>query len=292
MRRFLTGFFKVFGTLLLIGILTGTMLADLFFHYIKTDIWESEEVRIDLSRMPVNLSSKLYYLDKDTGEYKEWVTLVNNENRVWVSIEDIPVDFQHAFVAIEDQRFYTHHGVDWKRTIAAALNIFTGNRIFGGSTITQQLIKNLTEDNEVTIRRKIVEICRALKLEQRYDKEEILEWYMNIIYFGRGQYGIASAAKYYFGKDVSDLSLSEMCSIAGITNNPSRYDPYVFPQNNEDRRDLILDKMLELEYIDEEQLAQAKAEEFTFLFCHEVLDVGFSVVFHVLNSFQFFSNSS
>ena len=265
MRRFLTGFFKVFGTLLLIGILTGTMLADLFFHYIKTDIWESEEVRIDLSRMPVNLSSKLYYLDKDTGEYKEWVTLVNNENRVWVSIEDIPVDFQHAFVAIEDQRFYTHHGVDWKRTIAAALNIFTGNRIFGGSTITQQLIKNLTEDNEVTIRRKIVEICRALKLEQRYDKEEILEWYMNIIYFGRGQYGIASAAKYYFGKDVSDLSLSEMCSIAGITNNPSRYDPYVFPQNNEDRRDLILDKMLELEYIDEEQLAQAKAEEFTFL---------------------------
>lgn len=265
MRRFLTGFFKVFGTLLLIGILTGTMLAGLFFHYIKTDIWESEEVRIDLSRMPVNLSSKLYYFDKDTGAYKEWVTLVNNENRIWTGMEDIPVDFQHAFVAIEDQRFYTHHGVDWKRTIAAALNMFTGNRIFGGSTITQQLIKNLTEDNEVTIRRKVVEICRALKLEQRYSKAEILEWYMNIIYFGRGQYGIASAAKYYFGKEVADLSLSEMCSIAGITNNPSRYDPYAFPQNNKDRRDLILGKMLELGYIDEEQWSQAKAEELTFL---------------------------
>lgn len=163
-------------------------------------------------------------------------------------------------MAIEDERFYTHQGVDWKRTSAAAVNRFIGKRVFGGSTITQQLIKNLTQDKEVTIHRKLVEICRALKMEQNYSKQEIIEWYTNIIYFGRGQYGIGAAAKYYFNKEISDLSLSEMCSIAAITNDPSKYDPYSFPQNNRDRRNLILDKMLELGYISDSECQKAKDE--------------------------------
>lgn len=260
MRRFL----KIFGTLCLIGILSFTMFMGLFLHYIKTDIMDSPISEISLSEMPVNLSSTIWYQDEDTGQWAQWVQLASKENRTWLDYNSIPLDFEHAFVAIEDQRFYQHHGVDWKRTVAAALNMFTSNSTFGASTITQQLIKNITNDNEVTIKRKVTEICRALKLEQKYDKETIVEWYMNIIYFGHGQYGIGAAAKYYFNKDVSSLSLAEMCSITGITNNPSKYSPYRYPENNKIRQEIILDKMLELGYIDEETCEEAKAETLHF----------------------------
>lgn len=261
MRRFL----KVIGTLCLIGILSGAMFMGLFFHYIKTDIMDSPISDINLSEIPVNLSSTIWYKDEETGQYAQWVQLASKENRTWIEYNAIPKDFEHAFVAIEDQRFYQHHGVDWKRTVAAALNMFTNGKTFGGSTITQQLIKNITDDDEVTIKRKVTEICRALKLEQKYDKDVIIEWYMNIIYFGHGQYGIGSAAKYYFNKDVSSLTLAEMCSITGITNNPSKYSPYRYPENNKIRQEIILDKMLELGYIDEETCEAAKAEPLHFV---------------------------
>lgn len=223
----------------------------------------SDDVKLDLETMPVNLSSTIFYKDKITGYYVEWVTLQNTENREWVSGTDIPINFKNAFISIEDQRFWIHPGVDLKRTVAAMLNALIGKGVFGGSTITQQLIKNLTNDRDITVKRKITEICRALTMEQHYSKDEILEWYMNIIYFGHGRYGIGAAAEYYFGKTVPDLSLGEMCSIVGITNNPSKYDPYSRLENNIQRRNLILDKMVELEYISEVDAATAKSEELT-----------------------------
>ena len=123
-----------------------------------------------------------------------------------------------ALVAIEDKRFYTHKGVDWFRTAHAALNMFTGGSTFGGSTITQQLIKNLTQQDDITVQRKLLEIFQALDFEKKYDKEEILEWYLNAVYFGEGCYGVQTAAQTYFGKDAKDLTIAEAASIVGITN--------------------------------------------------------------------------
>ena len=238
--------FLILWTLLLIGICTGCIMCYFFYQYITGTIMPSEKVQMNLETMPVNLSSKLYYQNNSTGEWVEWFTLQNTENREWVAYSDIPEDFVNAFVSIEDERFWEHPGIDVKRTVAAGLNFVTGKKVFGGSTITQQLVKNLSGDNEVTINRKITEICRALKLEETYSKAQILEWYMNIIYFGGGAYGIQAAADYYFNKDVKDLTLAEICSITGITNNPSLYNPYSFPENNQKRLRTILDKMLEL----------------------------------------------
>lgn len=257
--------FITFFTLLIIGILIAFIFGSLFFSYIKNTVMTSDEVILNLETMPVNLSSTIYYKDKETGNYVEWVTLQNTENREWVSREDIPNDFKNAFISIEDQRFREHPGVDIKRTAAACLNVLTGKNVFGGSTITQQLIKNLTNDRDVTVKRKVTEICRAIMLEKRYSKDEILEWYMNIIYFGHGRYGIGSAAEYYYGKTVPELSLAEMCSIAGITNNPSKYDPYVYPENNLNRRKLILNKMVELGHISQWEADKAKSEVLTLV---------------------------
>ena len=182
-------------TFLVIGILTAFIFGSLFLSYVKNDIMTSDETILNLETMPVNLSSTIYYKDPETGAYTEWVTLQNTENREWVSNEDIPEKFKNAFISIEDQRFREHPGVDIKRTVAACLNVLTGKSVFGGSTITQQLIKNLTNDRDVTVKRKVTEICRAIMLEQRYSKDEILEWYMYNIYFGHGRFGIGAAAE-------------------------------------------------------------------------------------------------
>ena len=232
----------------------------------------SERV-ISLEDIPVNLSSTLYYQDPDTGVEKLWYTLKTAETRYWIPYREIPQDFVHAFVAIEDERFFLHHGVDWKRTAAASAYYLLGNRSFGGSTITQQLIKNVTQEHDKTAVRKIREIVRALELEKHYSKQEILEWYLNYIYFGHGQYGINAASQYYFGKSPSDLTLAEMCTIAAITNNPAKYDPYTHPEANLSRRKLILAKMLDLEYIDSGTYAYEIASDISLLQEHTNTEV-------------------
>ncbi len=131
----------------------------------------------------------------------------------------------HACIAIEDKRFEKHQGVDWVTTLRACFKMFLGKSEAGGSTITQQLIKNLTGEKEVTVRRKLVEIYRALEFEKTHTKKDIMEWYLNIIPLGENCKGRQSASRVYFGKDVKDLSLAECASLIGITNNPSRYDP-------------------------------------------------------------------
>jgi len=216
-------FFQVLGTLLLIGAVTASFVACYAAIYIQHAV--IPEATIDLSAYTMNENSVIYYYD-DYGRPVEWVSLVGSENREWVDYEDIPQDLIDAFISIEDERFWQHQGVDWYRTAGAFVNMFLGMRNnFGGSTITQQLIKNTTQYDDVTVKRKITEIFTALDLEDRYKKEEILEQYLNWIYFGNGCYGVQAAAEYYFDKDVSELTLAECASLAGITNNPSMYSP-------------------------------------------------------------------
>ena len=181
---------------------------------------------LNLDDYTLNENSVVYYYDSATGLPVELATLVGKENREWVDYEDIPQDLINAVIAVEDKRFYQHNGVDWYRTAGAFVNMFLGMRnTFGGSTITQQLVKNLTQYDDVTVSRKISEIFTALDVERRYDKKTIITWYLNYIYLGNGYSGVQAAAKGYFGKDVSELTLAECASLAGITNNPSLYIP-------------------------------------------------------------------
>ena len=170
-------------------------------------------------------TSIIYYEDPNTGEYVEHLSLHGDENRILVDYEDIPEDMINATVAIEDRTFWEHHGVNWRRTLYGVILMFTGQDIQGGSTITQQFIKNFTGYDDVTVKRKIQEIFTALDFEKNYSKEQILEWYLNYIYLGDGCNGVATAAEHYFGKDLSELSLAECASIISITNNPTIYGP-------------------------------------------------------------------
>ena len=180
--------------------------------------------------------------------------------------DDIPEYLKQAAVAIEDERFWTHRGVDWKRTLGAGVNLLFGfSSNYGGSTITQQLIKNITGDDEVTVQRKIQEVLRALELEKNMSKEEILELYLNTINLSQGCYGVQTAAQVYFGKDVNELTLAECASIAGITNLPSYYDPFVYPEHNIDRQKDILWKMHDLGIITDAEYERAKNEELSFM---------------------------
>lgn len=217
-------FFQLIGTLILIGVITGTFMICYAAVYVKTVVMP--QTYLDLDEYTLSENSVIYYENKATGQWEELQTLVGDENRELVKYTDIPQDLINAFVAIEDKRFWTHNGVDWKRTAAGLVYMFTGHSIQGGSTIDQQLIKNLTLNDEVTVTRKILEIFKALELEKNYKKEQILTVYLNYIYMGNRCYGVQAAAQYYFGKDVWDLNLAECASLAGITNNPSLYAPY------------------------------------------------------------------
>ncbi len=168
----------------------------------------------------------------------------NVKDVVFVSHVKLPRHVTDAFVAIEDKRFYEHRGVDWYRTLAAGANRVLGfSETFGASTVTQQLIKNLTGNREVTLRRKLQEILYALDLERQLDKSEILELYLNVISFAEQCDGIGAASEYYFSKSAEELTASEAATLAAIINNPSYYNPIRNPQNNLRRRDLILREM-------------------------------------------------
>ena len=187
------------------------------------------------------------------------------QKKMTVDFEDIPDNLVNAYVAIEDERFYSHHGVDIKRTGAAILNyiVHFGNSSFGGSTITQQLVKNMTGDSTDSITRKVNEWWKAFLLESYFDKEEILEMYLNIIYVGPNIYGVQTGAKYYFDKDVEDLSLAECAYLAGINNAPNAYNPFGDDDNTElitNRTSTVLQQMLDLGYIEEDEYNDAISE--------------------------------
>lgn len=182
-----------------------------------------------------------------------------------VDIEDMPENLVDAYVSIEDERYYSHHGVDIKRTGGAILSYITsfGHSSYGGSTITQQLVKNLTGDTTDSITRKVKEWWKAFLLECYFSKDDILEMYLNVIYVGPNVYGVQTGAKYYFNKDVEDLTLAECAYLAGINNSPNYYNPFEGYDNEEDitnRTLTVLQKMLELGKIDESEYEEAEKE--------------------------------
>jgi len=243
---------KIGGAVVLIGVTTAVIYACFFIYYVRMDIATGLEINPEDFIMA--RSSVIYYIDPTTGIEEEMVTIQSTEFRRWVDYEEFPEHLINAVVAIEDHRFWTHQGVDWYRTAGAFMNMFLSMRdTFGGSTITQQLIKNLTHEDDVTVQRKLQEIFRALEYERRFSKEEIVELYLNLVYFGHGCYGIGAAANYYFDKEVSQLTLPEAASIISITNNPSRFSPYASRDNNKERQEIILRRMYELGYIQSEQ---------------------------------------
>lgn len=189
----------------------------------------------------------------------------NEQKKLTVDIEDMPQYLLDAYVSIEDERFYSHHGIDIKRTGGAILSYITnfGNSSYGGSTITQQLVKNLTGDNTDSVTRKIKEWWKAFLLESYFSKEEILEMYLNVIYVGPNVYGVQTGAHYYFDKDVEDLSLAECAYLAGINNSPNYYNPFEGYDNEEDISDrtlTVLQKMLELGKITNSEYDKAEKE--------------------------------
>ena len=216
---------------------------------------------LDKEKYSQNQTSFIYgYEDDNKKKLVEVTRLHGEENRIWLSKEDMPDFLPYAFIACEDERFETHHGVDWKRV--GGVILVSGNQGQGGSTITQQLIKNLTDQNDVTFVRKFNEILSALNLEKHYSKDEIIEAYLNTIYLSNGCYGVRTAAETYFGKDVEDLNIAECACLAAITQYPSRYDPFtnpdqVNPENNFQRRKWILDKMKEKNFITQAQYDEA-----------------------------------
>lgn len=184
------------------------------------------------------------------------------ENRMPVKIEQIPINLQQAFVAVEDNRFYEHKGVDPQGLLRALYtNIMSKEIAEGGSTITQQLAKNAYLTQERTLKRKIQEMFLALQLEKQYTKQEILELYLNQIYFGQGAYGVQAAAKTYFGKNVEDLNLSECALLAGIPKSPNYYSPFNNLQAAKERRNTVIDQMEKYHYIRPSEAKAAKESE-------------------------------
>lgn len=223
---------------------------------------------LDISTLTMDYSSQICYIDSN-GEEQLLTTLSSEQNRIWVDLEEIPEHLRNAIVSIEDERFYSHRGFDVKRT-SKAFFVFVKNKLtgepttFGGSTITQQLVKNLTRDTDRTAARKIREISQAVNLEKKVSKEKILELYLNSIYLSQGCNGVQTASQKFFGKPVSELDLAECASIAGITQYPSLYDPLVHPDKNKEKQEVVLKKMLELGKITDEEYEEAVNEELNF----------------------------
>ena len=257
---------RVIGTILLVFVLTAAIFAGIFSAYINSSMRGRVEVYLD--EFETKVSTELYYQEPSSGEWTMYHTLfLDSENRIWADLDQIPKDLQNAVVAIEDKRFYTHKGVDWHGTARAIFSTIFGGSVQGGSTITQQLVKNVTGDNQNTVKRKVMEIYRAQELEKRYEKDEILEAYLNEVYFGYSCYGVVTASLKYFNKDVSELSLAECASLIAITNNPSLYDPLQTDwglENNRTRQLLVLGAMLEQGKIDQAAYDAAKEENVVF----------------------------
>ena len=257
---------RVIGTILLVFVLTAAIFAGIFSAYINSSMRGRVEVYLD--EFETKVSTELYYQEPSSGEWTMYHTLfLDSENRIWADLDQIPKDLQKAVVAIEDKRFYTHKGVDWHGTARAIFSTIFGGSVQGGSTITQQLVKNVTGDNQNTVKRKVMEIYRAREMEKRYEKDEILEAYLNEVYFGYSCYGVVTASLKYFNKDVSELTLAECASLIAITNNPSLYDPLQTDwglENNRTRQLLVLGAMLEQGKIDQAAYDAAKEENVVF----------------------------
>lgn len=275
-------FMNIFLTILLICLITGIIVCSVFAIYINNYL----DLEIDPSTIVTansDSTTRILYMEYDSIEDRinrngtpveiEDQRLYEGENSIAVTYNQLPENLVNAFISIEDKRFRSHNGVDWITTAKAVFNYILPTGVSaGGSTITQQLVKNVTGEDDVTIQRKVEEIFRALNLEKVKSKEEIITAYLNIIYFGCGCDGVQTASNYYFGKDVSELSLVECASLAAIVKNPSQYDPKnhdqdwvnsngVTKKGNATRRKAVLDEMQANGYITMEECIAAKNEQ-------------------------------
>lgn len=259
--RFFGWVLSIIMTLCLIGVITGVIVGGAFLLYAKDNIDTSVDDFADLIK-DKDLTTRVGYLDAD-GKYVDLPSesLSAGEKRSWVKYSDFNKYIADAFVVIEDKRFEQHKGVDWLSTIKVTIQYFTGQGMRGASTITQQVIKNVTENDDVTIQRKAQEILKALNLEKKYDKTEILEMYLNIIPLSQGCYGVGAAAYTYFGKEVKDLTLIESAALACITQYPYYYDPIINPQHNAEKRNLVLKYMYDQGKITQDEFLSAYEKE-------------------------------
>lgn len=262
-------------TVVLILLICGGVFAGTLGDYLADDILTTAQ-DWSLEDYDLEQTSFIYYVDSG-GNIQQLQQIYTTTDRQWATLDEIPKPLRDAAVAIEDKRFYEHQGVDWITTVKACLNMFFGgDSQFGGSTITQQLVKNTTDEKSVTVQRKVMEIFRAQMFEREYDKDLIMEQYLNRIYLGRGCYGVKSAAAEYFGKELQTLTVAECASLISITNNPSLFNPYstnVFTYKGEERngagrnryRQLnVLNEMLEQGYLNQDEYQQAVNQEMVF----------------------------
>ena len=225
MNRFVKWFLITVFAFVISGVLTAGIIGLRMVNYVF-DVRDGKSlINLDTYKSEQYQTSILYAFDDD-GNKSEIARLHGTENREWVSIKKIPEKLQWAFVCLEDKRFYEHEGVDWLRTAKGFMTSASGSSMQGGSTLTQQLIKNLTQQNQATFVRKFNEILNALNLEKNYEKKDILEAYLNTIYLGSGCYGVKTAAEKYFGKSLKELTVAECAMLASITQNPYKYNPY------------------------------------------------------------------
>lgn len=254
---------KVLLTSFLVMVITGCIVGTALTIYVMQYV--DSEPEIKLTEVSMSNSGQVYGINAN-GEDELVQTLSRGENREWVNLDQIPKNLQNAFVYFEDERFWEHEGVDFKRTFGAVLNELLNmlhigsdnNTRFGGSTITQQLIKNINGDiYNRSVEVKIKEIMQAMNMERHYSKEQILEAYLNCIGMHYNTVGVQAGAKYYFGKDVSKLTLAECASLAVITKSPANYNPIDHPDKNKTRRDNCLKKMLEFGCITQEEYEEA-----------------------------------
>ena len=264
-KKFVTFIASTILSLFLIMIITGTIVATALTVYVMEFMENTNDVNI--TDMEISYASYIYAKDKETDEDILLYEVKSNDVQcIPIDIEDVPQTVKDAFVCAEDERFYAHEGVDYKRTFAAFANyILRGSFSYGGgSTITQQLIKNITGDNDTSPERKMREIFRALQMEKRYPKDKILEGYLNCIGFGGSAMGVQMASIKYFGKNVDELSIAEVACLAAIPQNPERINPFADYEANKKRQEYILGKMYENGAISTEEYHNAVNEQLIF----------------------------
>lgn len=255
-------------TMVLVGVISVCIVGSVLVVYMVNH-FDADSYLPVLGEMSMDTRSVIY-VQNTAGEWEPYHNLLGG-NSVWTDLNEIPVHLQNALIAIEDERFWEHDGVDWKRTAGAMVNLVVnrvfhiGNTEYGGSTITQQLIRVTTQNKDHSIKRKVNEILAAVELERNEStKQQVLEAYLNNLPLTGDLVGVGIGARYYFGKEVQELDLAESAVLVSITNNPSQYDPYAHPENVRQRQRIVLAKMYELDMISKDEYLQAVNEELVF----------------------------
>lgn len=249
--------------ILMVAVISVTIIGSALTVYIVNLMSETPEVKLD----DISSSYTTYIYAKDGDNWVTYDLLSSEgEKRIWANLEQIPIHVRDAFIYSEDERFNSHDGVDFYGTFVAIIETFVFGDKRGGSTITQQTVKNLTDDradglNSAGYARKLREIYRAVQMEKRYSKDDILEAYLNLVPLNNNIYGIQAASNYYFNKDVSQLTIAESACLAAITKSPVANDPIDYPEKNRERKEYILSKMLEFGAISTEEYNEAINQE-------------------------------